>query len=69
MNFVGLQCFREGERGQYGRQSLGQHGLACTGWANENDIVSTSSGNLHTAFHGLLPFHIGKIQKRVLLVL
>src|SRR5690554_6759399 len=60
--FGGFQGLVQGHWRQNGGQALGQHSLSRAGGTDQDDIMSASSSNFHTAFNALLPFYIGKIE-------
>jgi hypothetical protein len=61
MNFCRFQRFRQGQIRQDCRQSLRQHRLAGSGWTDEDDIVSSGSGDFQGALYMLLAFDLVKI--------
>ena len=56
-----FECFAYAKWWKDTGKAFGQHGLSRTGWADQNNVMPTCRGDLHTAFNTLLPFYIGKI--------
>src|SRR5258707_7840111 len=68
MDLCGLQRFFEGKWRQDGRDTLGEHGLARTGWADHQNIVSPCAGDFEGPLCGLLAAHILEADAQVDLV-
>ena len=60
-----LQRLGAGHVRQDGGQALGQHGLACAGGADEQQVVAAGGGDLQRPLHIFLTHHVREVGKRL----
>ena len=60
----GLQGLPGGQVRQNGGQPFGQHGLAGTGRADEQQVMSAGGSDLQRPFYVLLPHHVPQVRQR-----